>query len=90
VIQTKTPHDKTHLVYLVAVMVIVCGRYGCGRYGVGQAAAFALFRRKMHSQDLMMSVAHQVPMSMTNAIVIHITRKVSTKLPVIFYFDIDL
>ena len=27
-IQTKTPYDKTHLVYLLADMVIVCGRYG--------------------------------------------------------------
>jgi len=33
-IQTKAPYDKTHLVYLVATMVIVCGRYGRGRYGI--------------------------------------------------------
>ena len=27
-IQTKTPYDKTNLVYLVADMVMLCGRYG--------------------------------------------------------------
>jgi len=27
-IQTKAPYDKTHLVYLVVDMVMLCGRYG--------------------------------------------------------------
>ena len=29
-IQTKAPLDKTHFVYLVADMVMLCGRYGLG------------------------------------------------------------